>query len=308
MRCPGHRRSRRARTPFDPWYQSRVRWILSLTIVVALGCGRKDQSESTPAPAPAPTGKPLRVISLTPSATEVMAALGATQMLVGVDEYSEYPPEVKQLPKVGSFLTPNLEVIIKLDPSLVIVDDIHTASAGALQQAGVATVECDMHSLPDVRSALVTVGTRIGKVREAEAIGAQIEQAMTDAVARRPAKRPRVLAIIDREAGGLGNLVAAGTGSYVDELLALVGGENVLAGAGVRYPKLSMEEVLRAQPEVILDLSYAARGDKGLEPWSAIDVPAAKSHRVVAMAEAFLIAPSPRVAAALEALARAIAP
>ena len=75
----------------------------------------------------------------------------------------------------------------------------------------------------------------------------------------RPAKRPRVLAILDREAGGLGNLVAAGPGSWIDELLAITGGENVLAGSGVRYPKVSMEEVLRGRPDVILDLSFAAR-------------------------------------------------
>ncbi len=277
-----------------------MRWLLGLTIVAALGCGKRADDP------PAPAGT-LRVISLTPSATEVMAALGATSMLVGVDEYSEYPPEVKQLPKVGSFLTPNLEVIIKLAPSLVIVDDIHAGAAGALKDSGVATVECAMHSLPDVKAALGVVGARIGKAAEAEAVAAQIDQAIAAAVASRPAKRPRVLAIIDREAGGLGSLVAAGTGSYVDELLALVGGENVLAGAGARYPKLSMEEVLRGAPEVILDLSFAARGDHGLDPWKSVDVPAAKTGRVVVLAEPYLIAPSPRVAAALAVLAKAIA-
>ena len=279
-----------------------MRWLIGLSVVVALGCGKRGH-EGEPPPPSTP-----RVISLTPSATEVMAALGATSMLVGVDEYSEYPPEVKQLPKVGSFLTPNLEAIVRLGPTLVIVDDIHASSAGALHDAGVVTVECAMHALPDVKAALASVGAKIGKTAEAEAVAAQIDKAMADAVARRPAKRPRVLAIIDREAGGLGNLVAAGTGSYVDELLALVGGENVLAGAGVRYPKLSMEEVLRAQPEVILDLSYAARGGHGLEPWAHVDVPAVKAHHVVAMSESFLIAPSPRVGAALEAIARAIVP
>lgn len=280
-----------------------MRWLFGLTIVVALGCSKRADD----APAPPPPRKALRVISLTPSATEVMAALGATAMLVGVDEYSEYPPEVKLLPKVGSFLTPNLEVIIKLEPSMVIVDDIHASAAGALKDAGVVSVECAMHTLPDVKAALLTVGARIGKAAEAQAVAAQIDQAIAAAVARRPAKRPRVLAIIDREAGGLGNMIAAGTGSYVDELLALVGGENVLAGAGVRYPKLSMEEVLRAAPEVILDLSYAARGAKGLEPWKSVDVPAAKTGRVVVLAEPFLIAPSPRVSAALDVLAKAIA-
>jgi len=271
-----------------------VRWLLGFTLVVAVACGKS--AEDKPAPATTP-----RLISLTPSATEVVAALGSAQFLVGVDEYSEFPAEVKALPKVGSFTTPNLEEIVRLSPTLVIVDDIHATAAGALHDAGIRTVECKMHTLPDVKSALRTVGEKIGKAAEADAVVAKIEAAVDAANAKRPAKRPRVLIIIDREAGGLGNLIAAGTGTYIDELLAVVGGANVLAGAAVKYPKISMEEVLRAQPEVILDLSYAARGDKGLEPWK--DVKA----RTVTLQEPFLIAPSPRVDAALAVLTAALA-
>ncbi len=266
-------------------------------LVVAVACGKR--AEDKPA-TPSPVDQ--RVISLTPSATEVVAALGSTALLVGVDEYSEYPPAVKGLPKVGSFTTPDLEAIVRLTPTLVIVDDIHANAAGALHDAGIATVECKMHTLPDVKAALRTVGAKIGKTAEAEAVVARIEAAIEATAAKRPAKRPRVLLIIDREAGGLGNLIAAGTGTYIDELLAVVGGENVLAGAGVKYPKISMEEVLRAKPEVILDMSYAARGDKGLEPWKTVP------GRAVLLAEQFLIAPSPRVDAALTVLAKALAP
>ena len=74
-----------------------------------------------------------RIVSLTPSATEVVAALGAERQLVGVDDYSEFPAAVKALPKVGSFLAPNLEAIVKLSPTVVIVDDIHGTTAGALR-------------------------------------------------------------------------------------------------------------------------------------------------------------------------------
>jgi iron complex transport system substrate-binding protein len=110
--------------------------------------------------------------------------------------------------------------------------------------------------------------------------------------------------VIDREAGGLGNLVTAGPGSWIDELLAVVGGDNVLSAAGMRYPKISAEEVLRARPEVILDLSYAAR--QSVAPWNRLAVPAVAAGRVRALDDAYLIAPSPRVAEALAALARAI--
>jgi iron complex transport system substrate-binding protein len=275
-----------------------------LCVMIAIcACSREP---AVPAPAqdqPAATPA-LRIVSLTPSATEVVGALGATAMLVGVDDYSTYPPEVASLPKVGSFLAPNLEQIVGLRPSLVIVDDVHGKTAGALADVKVETLACAIHGLPDVKSALRSVGKRIGREKEAEAAITEIDAALDAAAKPRTGARPRVLAIIDREAGGLGNLVAAGPGSWVDELLAVSGGENVLAGAGIRYPKLSMEEVLRAQPDIILDLSFSAR--TGIEPWLAVGVPAAKNRRVIAMSEAYLIAPSPRVKDALAALARAL--
>jgi len=261
---------------------------------------------AAPATPPPPTAPIVgqRLISLTPSATEVVAALGAVGLLVGVDEYSKFPPEIARLPKVGSFLAPNLETLVALRPTLVIVDDVHGQTAGALNDAGIATAACAIHALPDVKAALRTVGTRIGRSGEADRVIAEIDAALDHAAAARPTRRPRVLAVIDREAGGLGNLVAAGPGSWIDELLAVVGGENVLAAAGVRYPKISTEEVLRARPDVVLDLSYAARS--GIAEWDHLTVPAVASHRVRALQDAYLIAPSPRVGEALAALARAI--
>lgn len=268
----------------------------ALLFLALVACGK-----SAPAPGRAP-----RIITLAPSATEIVAALGATAELVGVDSYSEFPPEVKQLPKVGSFLQPSLEVIVKLEPTLVIVDDIHGATGRALGDAGIKTVECAFHALPDVKKALHTVGGAIGRAAQATAAVEAIDASLDAAAAARPPRHPKVLAIIDREAGGLGGLVAVGPGSWVDELLAVVGGDNVLAASGIRYPKISLEEVLRAQPEVILDLSYSARA--GVEVWNSVDVPAVKAKRVVPLSDAYLLAPSPRVSDALATLAKAIAP
>jgi iron complex transport system substrate-binding protein len=296
------------RAPRRAWLIATV--VAPAAVLIGLagaGCRRDDARPIQGAAAPVPASpRPViqRVIALTPSATEVVAALGATALLVGVDDYSAFPPEVARLPKVGSFLAPNLETIVGLKPTLVIVDDVHGQAAGALDDAGIATVACAIHALPDVKAALRSVGARIGKLAEAERVVEAIDGALDRAAAARPAKRPRVLAVIDREAGGLGNLVCAGPGSWVDELVAVVGGDNVLAAAGVRYPKISAEEVLRARPEVILDLSYAAR--QSVAAWSGLDVPAVAAGRVRALDDAYLIAPSPRVAEALAALARAI--
>lgn len=269
--------------------------LLASALAVLAGCGHKREPAA---------GGPPRIVALTPSATEIVAALGATSELVGVDKFSAYPPEVGKLPKVGTFLAPNLEVIVKLEPTLVIVDDIHGQVAGALHDSGIATVECDMHALPDVKHALRTVGDRLGRGKEATAAIEEIDRELDAVAARRPARHPRVLAIIDRQAGGLGGLVAAGPGSWVDELIAVVGGDNVLAASGVRYPKISLEEVLRGDPEIILDVSYAAESD--ITAWSGVDVRAVKDGRVRALTDASLRGPSPRVKQALETLEKAL--
>jgi iron complex transport system substrate-binding protein len=271
---------------------------LALVCAACAACGRSEQKSQTGAAGVA------RIVTLTPSATETVAALGATDSLVGVDQYSEYPPAVSQLPKVGTFLQPNQEMIISLHPTLVVVDDIHGQVAGALRDRGLETIECDMHALPDVKAALLRVGTKLGKTAKAEEVVAAIDHDLDAAAAAKPAKHPRVLVIIDREAGGLGNIVAAGPGSWLDELLAVVGGDNVLAASGVRYPKIGLEEILRAQPEVILDVSYAGRSD--MKPWDALDVPAVKAGRVKSLSDAYLTGPSPRVREALARLAEAI--
>ena len=268
-----------------------------IVLAVLLGCGSKKE---------APPSTQARIVSLTPSATEVVAALGATGDLVGVDEFSKYPPEVEKLPKVGSFLAPNLEVIVQLAPTLVIVDDIHGQVAGALRDHSLTTVECPMHALPDVKQCLRTIGAKLSRTKQADAAIEEIDHELDAAAANKPARHPRVLVIIDREAGGLGNLVAAGPGSWVDELLAVVGGDNILAASGVRYPKISLEEIITGNPEVIVDLSYDTNPGRKASAWKELDVAAVRDNRVRVLDDDFLKAPSPRVKQALAALAAAI--
>jgi iron complex transport system substrate-binding protein len=277
-----------------------VRALIVLALAVAAtGCGRRDAPSAGSGAAGSATP---RIVTLSPSATEVVAALGATSELVGVDDYSKFPPEVAGLPKVGNFLQPNLEAIVRLRPTLVIADDVHADVARALADAGVATVSVPMHALPDVERALVDIGARIGRADAASNIVAEIEATLDAAHAEQPAKRPRVLAVIDHEVGGLGGLVAVGPGTWLDELLALAGGENVLAASGVRYPKISLEEVVRGQPDVILDVGPAA----ATAPWSAVDVPAVRAGRVRVLDAPYLMAPSPRLHEAIGAVRAAI--
>ncbi len=273
--------------------------MVALLLVLAAGCSRDR----------AATGKAAnKIVCLTPSATELVAALGATDRLVGVDDYSTYPPEVTQLPRVGSFLRPDAEAIVRLHPDLVIADDIHTDAAEALRGAGIDTLLVPMHALPDLQRAFTTVGTRIGRSEAGVARAREIDDAIEAVRARRRGAGLKVLIVIDREHGGLGNMIAAAPGSWMDELIAITGAQNVLAGAPVRYPKVSAEEILRGKPDVILDVSYAADPATALATWAALpDVPAVANGRVRVLKDPYFLAPSPRVAEALAGLEAAFA-
>lgn len=250
-----------------------------------------------------------RIVTLTPSATELVAALGAADKLVAVDDYSSYPPEVTKLPRVGSFLQPHLEAIMRARPQVVIADDVHADIAGTLADVGIEVVSAPMHTLPDLKVAAMRVGARLGREAEASALAQGIDDAMDAARRRKRGAGLRVLIVIDREAGGLGGMIGASTGSWLDELVAITGADNVLASSPVRYPKLSPEEVLRSRADVILDVSFAADAGDAQTVWQTMGtVPAVAQHRVRILKEPYLLGPSPRVAAALATVEAALAP
>jgi iron complex transport system substrate-binding protein len=280
-------------------------------LAAALAGCRERTAGSGPAPADAPADAPTdarvqvrRVVTLTPSATELVAAVGAADLLVGVDRYSTHPASVSALPRVGDFLHPSFEAIVALAPDLVIADEVQAEVARGLNAAGIRTLTLSMHTIADVRTGLAAVGRALDREAAAQAAQAEVERALADARSRAQSREPpRVLGVVDRELGGLGNLVAAGPGSYLDELLAVVGATNALADYRVRYPRLSAEQILRAQPEIILDLAPAAVPDSGRDDWNRLpELPAVQHGRVHVLQDGIYLAPGPRIGQAIERL------
>jgi iron complex transport system substrate-binding protein len=244
------------------------------------------------------------VITATPSSTELVHALGATDRIVGVDEFSTYPPEVASLPKVGGFVNPSFEAIVELEPDLVILSKVQDKLEVALRASGIRTVMLDVHTIADVRAGLLTVGDALGERAAADAIVAQMDADIEAAAARGRARaqRLRVLAIIDRGRGRLGSMVAVGPGAWLDERLALVGGANALADAGKAYIKIGAEEVMRAAPDVIVET--VRPGDEGRTvDWRDLpEVPAVAAGRVHELTDPIYSAPTPRIGVALRGL------
>jgi iron complex transport system substrate-binding protein len=285
---------------------------LLLLVVAQSGCERR---QATPDPVAQAAHAPKRVVCLTPSTTELVAALGATDWIVGVDQYSTYPPKVRSLPKVGDFLAPSMDAILALTPDIVFVDDVQTNVATTLKNTKIRPVAIRLQDFSDVRVALLTAGTALGLEDAAQRAVARLDASIstTTALATRArqlaGRAPRVLFIVDRQTGGLGGMVAAGPGSYIDDLIHRLGAENVLAASPVRYAKISAEQVLTLAPEIILDAVHTTESQRARADWDRLaSVPAVKGDRVYILGDPVFVSPGPRLAEAFARLAQLVWP
>jgi iron complex transport system substrate-binding protein len=255
---------------------------------------------------PAPAAAPMRIVSLAPSVTETLFALGAGPEVVGVSQYCDYPPQVLGLPRVGSFLTPNLEAIIALRPTLIVGLELSSdvRQIRALNSMGYPVLLVSDDSLNEIETSIEKVGARINRQDQARRLVAQI-QSQVAAVQQRLAKvKPqRALMLVGHQP-----IVAVGTGNYLDELMRIARADNIAAAAGEQWPHLSIEFVIAMRPEVILD------GAMGSDPASSDfwqnypTIPAVRDHRVVGYAEDPMLHAGPRVGQSLEIIARKIHP
>lgn len=194
---------------------------------------------------------PQRIISLAPSNTEILYALGLADRVVAVTDYDNYPPEVKQKPSIGGFTTPNIEKIVSLSPDLVLATDIHQAQViPNLEQRGITVMALAPKNLDDVLKAIVLVGKVTGTDKEASKLAADMQtriKAVTDVTNNLPqSQRPRVFYITWQDP-----LMTAGSGTLEDDLIRKGGGVNIAQNL-TGYPSISLEAVIQDNPEVII--------------------------------------------------------
>jgi iron complex transport system substrate-binding protein len=264
----------------------------------AMGCTTRRSPDASPGP---------RVVSLSPSTTEALFAIGAGELVVGRSRYCDAPPEAARLPAVGGFADPSIESIVALRPTLVVGarGPAGPVLAKTLEARGIATAFPETESFAQIEAMIRELGDRLGHQEGARAVVAAME-ARRAAVATAVASRPRVRALFLFDAGPI---VAAGPSSFPDELLRLAGGANVVTEGGA-YPTLGLERVVALDPDVILDATAMARADGST---SALpkqpgfrDLRAAREGRVRPIDGASALRPGPRIGDGLAVVARAL--
>lgn len=235
-----------------------------------------------------------RVVTLAPSLTELVRALGAGGTLVGVSRF-DTDASVAKLPRVGGFVDPSIEAVVTLKPDLVLVQPGpgNQRPVEKMAELGVPVLLLPLHTVADTLAALREVGRALGREKEAAALVSGIEA--TRARIREKAKTlpaPRVLFVY-----GFEPLVVAGPGSFADELLRDAGALNVAADARSAYPLYSVELAVRARPDMVVD---AADVDVGKEKIHAL--PYLSSARWVEVPSLALLQPGPSLGRGLEEL------
>lgn len=254
-------------------------------------------------------GPPQRIISASPSITEMLYALGLGERVVGVTSYCHYPPEVRHKPRIGNYLRPDLETIVSMQPDLVVALAEHGELLPRLERLGLEVLALQHNDLEGIYQSLSELSARAGVPGRGAALVQQIK-ADLEAVRLRAKNLPRreTLFIVGRTPGVIQGVVAVGPGPFLNELIEIAGGVNMLHDAAQHYPQISREAILVRRPEVILDMGDMAVTDGVTEEhkrsvtalWQREfpTVPAVTAGRAYAVADDRYVVPGPRVAEA----------
>jgi iron complex transport system substrate-binding protein len=244
---------------------------------------------------------PQRLVSLAPSVTEILFALGLGNRVVGVTSYCDYPPEASHIEKVGDTQRPSLERIIALKPDLVVVS---TASqleefVRNLERLGIAVYVSNPRNLDGLVNSIQRIGVIAGAPDRADEVVRGLRSRVEDVNSSVSGlRRPRVLFLI-----GTQPLITVGSNTFIDDLIRRAGGASISEQETAEYPLFSLETALARQPEVI----FMQSGGDALPP-PLRETPAARAGRVFHIDDALLLRPGPRIVDGLEQAARLIHP
>jgi iron complex transport system substrate-binding protein len=250
---------------------------------------------------------PLRIVSLAPAVTETLFALGEGGAVVGVSQYCDYPPAATRLPRVGTFLTPNVEAIAALRPDLIIGPGLSSSrhEVRTLEAMGYPTMTVNDSSLYGIEQSITLIGERTAQDQAARRLLGAIQAHLDEVRARLKNTRPRTVVMLV----GHQPMVAVGRGTFLDDLLHLAGAHNIADLSPQAWPRLSIEYIVAMRPEVILD---GEMGNDATTPagfWARYPtIPAVRDHRVFGYPQDPMLHPGPRVWQSLEILARRIHP
>jgi len=255
---------------------------------------------------------PNRIVSLSPSITEILYELGLGNKVVGVTDHCNFPEDVKSKAKVGGYLNTNYEAIISLEPDLVIAQTICGEEIkNVFGKAGIGYMIVNTDTVDGILDSIEKIGQRCGAEDRAKEITAHIRKEVNQLRGKAKGKHSkRIMIVVGRNRGSFDNLYIAGNGTFYDELLNILGCENAYAKNNISYPVLSIEGILRLNPEIIIEMLPnlpEVNKPEVIAEWSIFsDVDAVKNNKVYVFNQDYVCIPGPRFTVILRDIAEAL--
>jgi iron complex transport system substrate-binding protein len=258
-----------------------------------------------------------RIVSLSPSTTEALFALGLGEKVVGVTSFCNYPPEVKGKIRVGGYFNPNYEAMAALEPDIVIILPEQENVKNFLTELELKHLTVNNKTIHDILSAIKIIGKECGAEKRARELITTIKSRIKKIQEKTiNLSHPTVLISVGRTmgSGSLKDVYIAGKNTYYDELINYAGGRNAYENEKIAYPMLSAEGIIHINPEIIIDM-VADLSSNGLteamvrKEWQSVSsVEAIKDNRLFVFSRDYILIPGPRFILLLEDIAHAVHP
>ena len=267
----------------------------ALAVLLLAGCSRPVERPGAPVQAS-------RVICASPAIAEIVYALGCGDRVVGVSEFTDWPPEAAAKPVIGSALSPNRECILALAPDLVLAQGKSEVLGAFAQAQGIPFVSVPLDTLSDVRQAIARLAGVLGNEEE----GRRRLEEMEAVFAAIPRREPvAVFLALGHAPGDWSGLMTSGPGTFLDDVVTQAGGRNIFSDVGVLWPKVSRETLIRRQPALILDFQPGTMDETRraalIADWESLGF---QPHQVRWLTDEYLLKPGPRSGQAAARIAK----
>ncbi|ABB43398.1 Periplasmic binding protein [Sulfurimonas denitrificans DSM 1251] len=238
-----------------------------------------------------------RIISLSPSVTEIIYALKKGDSLVATSEFSLYPPEAKELKLIGGYSNPNLEKIISLCPTLVIGQDFNQATLEKLERFGIKTLMVKLQQINDIKNSILKIAYELHV--DSKPIVDEIQSAINSVAKGKESHKVMIVFGLYEDLSR--GIYIAGGGIFYDDIIKLCGKTNAYASSDTNQPSLSYENVIALNPDQIIILHSNASNSgvnrqRALSAWHSLPTNASKNRRITVIDESYIHIPSNRVA------------
>ena len=256
-----------------------------------------------------------RIISTSPSITEMLFELGLQDRIVAVTDFCIYPKEACLLPSIGGVLNPNIEKIVSLDPDLIILQSDSAKVEKNIKSLGIPTFSIKVRTISDIFESINRLGKELNCQEAANKLLLLLKDKINAFKQKLVGQLPKkVLLLLADSSDPAHDLYAVGPGTFLNELLVLSGGKNILNNSKAQYPKLSKEYIIEQSPEIIIEAGPKSNLpqkeiDYKVEQWNRFPtIQAVRDKRIYFIGADYILIPGPRLVKILENFAQVIHP